>query len=89
MDDMPGEQSMAAGDFGAACRAAAEGAALGQQSGAGGAMNGPVDSAAAEEGLVGGVDDGIDIEAGDVALNYFYSMMKGVRHESSNWESKI
>lgn len=31
-------------------------------------MDGAVDAAAAEEGGVGGVDDGVDLEGGDIGL---------------------
>ncbi len=57
---------MAAGDLGAAGRAAAERAAFVQQVGSGGAMDGAVDAAAAEQRAVGGVDDGVDVKRGDV-----------------------
>ena len=36
-------------------------------SGAGGTVNRAVDAAATEQALVGGVDDGVDVERGDVA----------------------
>ena len=37
--------------------------------GASGAMNGAVDAAAAEQRLVSGIDDGVDLKPGDVAFD--------------------
>jgi hypothetical protein len=48
-------------------RAAAERAALGQQFRSGGSMNRSVHTASAEQAGVRRVDDGVDLEAGDVA----------------------
>ena len=45
---------------------------------ASGAMNGAVDAAAAEQRLVGGIDDGVDIKPGDVA----FDDLDAVRHGS-------
>jgi hypothetical protein len=61
-------QAIAAGDLRLSGRAAAERAAFGQQIGTGGAVNGAVDTAAAEQRFIGGVDDGVDVELGDVAF---------------------
>ena len=68
MDDVTGLEVVAAGDFGLAGAAAIEHAAFGQQLVSCGAMNGTVHTATAEEGGVGGIDDGIDVEGGDVGL---------------------
>ena len=62
MDDVPGFEAIAAGDLGGAGVAAAERATFGEKLGPGGAMDGAVDAAAAEQRPVGGVDDGPDIE---------------------------
>ena len=66
MDDVPGLEAIAAGDLGGAGVAAAQGLAFGQQLRSGGAMDGAVDAAAAEQRGVGGVDDGVDVERRDV-----------------------
>ena len=50
-------------------RAAAQRAALGQQSRAGSAVDRAVHAAAAQQRGVGGVDDGVDVEPRDVALD--------------------
>src|SRR5262249_6179539 len=66
VDDVLGFQAIAAGDLGGTGVAAAERAAFGEKLRSGGAMDGTVDAAAAEQCPVGGVDDGPDIERGDV-----------------------
>ena len=66
MNDVPGLEAIAAGDLGGTGVAAAQRLALGQQLGSGGAMDGAVDAAAAEQRPVGRVDDGIDVERRDV-----------------------
>ena len=68
VDDMAGLEAIAARDLGLAGLAAAERAAFGEQLRPGGAMDGAVDAAAAEQGGVGRVDDGVDVERGDVGL---------------------
>ena len=65
---MLGRQAMAAGDPRFAGRAAAELAAFVQKSGAGGAVYGAIDAAAAQEAAVGGIDDGVHGKGGDVGL---------------------
>jgi hypothetical protein len=69
VDDVAGGQAVAPGQARLAGRAAAEGAALGQQLGAGRAVDGPVHTAAAEEAVIGGVDDGVNGELRDVGLD--------------------
>ena len=71
VDDMPGRQPVAARDLGGAGRAAAEGLARRKQFRPGGAMDGTVYTAATQQRRVGGVDDGIDGERGDVGDNNF------------------
>ena len=71
MDHMPGFQLVAAGDFRLAGLGAAEASAFGQQFRSGRAMNGAVDATAAQEAAVGGIDDGIHIQGGDVGNNDF------------------
>ena|SRR6266849_3062918 len=69
MDHMPGRQPIAAGDARLAGRTAADLAAFLQQLGPGGAVDRAIDAAAAEESGVGGVDDGVDIELGDIGFD--------------------
>jgi len=59
-------QPVAARDLGGSGLAAAERVAFGLQLGAGGAVNRSIDPTAADETGIGGVDDGIDVERGDV-----------------------
>src|SRR5262249_6425830 len=66
VDDVLGFEAIAAGDLGGTGVAAAERAAFGEKLRPGGAMDGPVDAAAAEQWPGGSVDDGPDIERGDV-----------------------
>src|SRR5262249_16297332 len=66
LDDVLGLEAIAAGDLGGAGVAAAERATLGEKVRPGGAVNGAIDAAATEQRSVGGVDDGPDIERGDV-----------------------
>ena len=67
VDDVARRQVVAAGDARIARRAAADPLALLLELGPGGAMDGPVDAAAAEKALIGGVDDGVGLEPRDVA----------------------
>ena len=69
---VPCGKAMSSGQTGAPGWASVEGPAFLYQTGAGGPMDRPVDHAAAEQGGVGGVDDGIHFERGDVALDDFY-----------------
>jgi hypothetical protein len=66
MNDMPGRKPVTFGDFGIAGGAAAEAAAFGQKLRSGGAMDGAIDAAAAEQRFIGGVDDGVNAQGGDV-----------------------
>src|SRR5947209_12230202 len=67
MDDMARRQLVAAGDLRIAGFAAAQCFTLAQQLLPVGAMDRAIDTAAAEQAFVGGIDDRIDIELGDVA----------------------
>ncbi|KAI9163809.1 Calcium channel YVC1 [Paramyrothecium foliicola] len=77
VDDVLGGQAVAAGDAGLAGGTAAELRALGAQAAARGEVDGAVDAAAAEEGAVGGVDDGVDLEGGDVAAEEADAVVDG------------
>src|SRR5262245_34972685 len=69
MDHVTRLQPITSGDLGLAGRAAAERAALGQKLRSGGTVNGAVDATAAQKAFVRGIDDGIDVEACDVAFD--------------------
>ena len=69
VDDVARRQAIAAGDLRLAGTAAVKTAALIEQTGPGGHVDGAVYPAAAEQRAVGGVDDGVDIRFRDVALN--------------------
>ena len=60
MDHMPRRQLVTFGDLGAAGLAAIEGAAFREQSGPRRAMDRAIDAAPAEQGRIGGVDDGVN-----------------------------
>jgi hypothetical protein len=62
-------QVISARQFGVAGPAATQPAALGKELGAGGAMNGTINATTAQQGFVGGVDDGINLQRGDVGLD--------------------
>jgi hypothetical protein len=74
---MPRRQAVTAGDAGFAWGTAAEAPALGQQFRTGGAMDGAVDPAAAEQRPVGGVDDRIDRERRDVGDHDLETELRG------------
>jgi hypothetical protein len=71
MDHMPGRQPVSPGDFGIAGGAATQRTAFGQQFGAGAAMDGAIDAAAAEQRRIRGVDDGVNAQTGDIGNNNF------------------
>ena len=71
MNHMPGRKLVSPGDLGAAGLAAIQGAALGQQPQAGRAMDGAIDATTAEQGIIGGVDDGVNAKRGDVGNDDF------------------
>ena len=58
--------------------ATTQGLAFLEQTGPGGSMNGPVHSATTEQSLVGGIDDGIDLEEGEIALHDRYFIFHNV-----------
>jgi hypothetical protein len=60
MDHMPSLQQIAPGDLGIAGLAAMEGAAFGEKLGSRRAMDRAIDAAPAEQGRIGGVDDGVN-----------------------------
>ena len=69
MDDVTGLQLVAARDLRLASTRAAEGTAFREQPRARAPVNGAVDAATAEERLVGGVHDRVDVKQRDVALD--------------------
>ena len=62
---------MPAGDLGLPGLATVQGAALGEQSGAGSTVDRAVHAAAAQQRAVRRVDDGLHLEPGDVAFDDF------------------
>ena len=71
MNHMPRRQPVSPGDFGAAGLAAMERAALGEQLRPRGAMDRAIDAAPAEQGRVGGVDDGVNAQGCDIGDDDF------------------
>src|SRR6478752_4408927 len=71
MDHMPRRQQVALGDLGVAGLAAAEGAAFGKKLHSGGTVDRTIHAAPAEQGRVGGVDDGVNAEGCDVGNDDF------------------
>src|SRR5438067_9110340 len=69
MDDMAGLQTVTARDLRLAGARTAQRAAFRQQLRTSATVNRAIDAAAAEQGLVGGVDDRIDVEKCDVAFD--------------------
>jgi len=62
-------QPVAAGNLGVAGGAAIQCSAFGQQLGTGCAVNGAIDTTAAEQRIVGGIDDCVHLQCGDVVGN--------------------
>src|SRR5262245_61077408 len=96
MDDVPGLQTIAAGNLGLARGAASERAALREQLRPRRTMDRPVDSATAEQRRIGGVDDGVDVEGGDVGFKDLDTVRHGnlatfdtrIRRELTNMQSE-
>src|SRR5262245_3787435 len=68
VDDPFCVEAMTARDFGLAGEAASERAAFREQFWPGSAVDRAIDASAAKQRRIGGVDNGIDLEAGDVAF---------------------
>jgi hypothetical protein len=71
MNHMPRRQPITPSDFCLAGRAAVEVTTLGEQFGAGRAMNSAIHAAAAEQRRIGRVDDGVNAQRGDVGNEGF------------------
>jgi hypothetical protein len=71
VDDVPGGKPVTLSDLGVAGGAAAEAAAFGQQLRPGGAMDCAIDAAAPEQRFIGGVDNGVNVQGGDVGDDDF------------------
>ena len=71
VNDMPRRQPISPGNLGIAGLAAMEGAAFGEQLGPRRAMDRAIDAAPAEQGRIGGVDDGVNAQGGDVGDDDF------------------
>ena len=74
MDDVVCGQFVAAGDSGLAGLTATQATTRGQEFGTGGSVDGAVNAAAAQERAVGGIDNGIYLQARDITLHQFYSL---------------
>ncbi len=70
VNDMVGRQPVSGGDFRSSTFTAAKESAFLEQAIAGRPVNRTVDTATAEQGLVRGIDDRVDLDPGDVALDY-------------------
>jgi hypothetical protein len=66
VNHMPCRKAISPGDLGVAGFAAMQATAFIEKLRTGGAMNRPVDATAAEQRAVGGIDDGVDVQRGDV-----------------------
>ena len=66
VDHVTAREAVSEGEFGVAGRTAAQGAAFGQKLRAGGPVDRAVHAATAQKRLIGGVDNGIQAERGDV-----------------------
>ena len=71
MNHMPRRQSVPHGDFGAAGLATTQGATFGEQLRPGRAVDRAINPAPAEQGRVGGVDDGVNAQGRDVGDDGF------------------
>ena len=85
MDDFLAGQVVGVGDLGRARGAAVQGAAFVEEGRSGGAVDGAVDAAAAEEGGVGCVDDGGDGEGGDVGTDVGDGVVEGLGGGVGGW----
>jgi hypothetical protein len=75
VDDVLGGEAIAVGQPSLALRTAADFQALLQQLRPRGAMDRAIDAPAAAHRLIGGVDDGVDLELGDVADEDFHAVV--------------
>src|SRR6202030_4316104 len=66
VNDVLGRQPMTPCDLGSTGRAAAERSAFDKQFRSRGAMDRTIDATAAEQRLIGGIDDGVDRKRGDI-----------------------
>ena len=71
MDDEPAGKAVAPGHFGLPGPAAVQGAAFRQQLRSGGSVDRAVHSPAAQQGRIGGIDDGIHLHPGDIIADNF------------------
>ena len=71
VDHIPGGKAVTAGYLRFPSFTTAEGSALRQEAGSGSTVNRTVYTATAKQGIVGGVDNGIDMHFGDVVPDNF------------------
>lgn len=69
VDDVPGLEAIALGDLGVTGLAAVQHTAFGKQFGAGGTMDRAVNPAPTKQRRIGGVDDGVNAQCGDIDNN--------------------
>jgi len=72
VDDVFGGEVESRGDAGLSGRATADGFAGPEQLGAGGTVDGSVDTSASAQAFIGGVYNGVDFELGDVSKYRFH-----------------
>ena len=87
VDDVPGRQTVALGDFGVPGRAAAEAAAFSQKIRSGGPVNRAVDPSAAKQRVVRCIDDGVDIQRRDVGDDDFILRRADLSYERRQAEA--
>src|SRR4030095_3849757 len=78
MDNIPGAQVIASGDFRISCRAAVESSTLFEQVGPRASVNRAIDSSASQERGISGIDDCVDLLTGYVPLSDLDSVFHDV-----------
>lgn len=87
VNDMGGGETIALGEFCLAGLAAAKQAAFVEKFRSGSAVNRSVNAATAEQGAVGGVDDGIDGQGGDVGFENLDSVCHRLHIHFTSWRT--
>ena len=79
MNDVAEWQVLTSNHLNVACGTAVEGKAFGQEFGAGGPVDRYVNTATSEQLGIGGVDDRVNCELGDVTLLEFNPSIHGIK----------